>query len=427
MIKASINLQELRRKIYLKAKSEKTWKFWGLYVHVCKIETLKEAYKLAKRNNGAPGIDGVTFETIEEAGLEVFLSGIKDELVSSTYYHMPNRRKEIPKGKGKVRVLGIPTVKDRVVQGALKLIAEPIFEADFKDGSYGYRPKRTAHEALNRVAKAIVSGKTKVIDVDLKAYFDNVGHDILLRKVAERINDDDIMRLLKLILKANGKRGVPQGGVISPLLANIYLNEIDKMLERAKKVTSEGKYTNIEYARYADDMVILVSGYYKWEWLLKAAYKRLQEELEKLEVKLNLDKTQIVDLTQGESFSFLGFDYRRTRTRKGKWGVQITPKAEARTNLLRKLKEVFRRYKSQPVSRIIYLINPILRGWVNYFRVGNSGRCFNYVRDWVEKKMRRHLMHVRKRHGFGWNRWSTAWLYNTLNLYNDYRIRYCQA
>ena len=427
MIKASINLQELRRKIYLKAKSEKTWKFWGLYVHVCKIETLKEAYKLAKRNNGAPGIDGVTFETIEEAGLEVFLSGIKDELVSSTYYPMPNRRKEIPKGNGKVRVLGIPTVKDRVVQGALKLIAEPIFEADFKDGSYGYRPKRTAHEALNRVAKAIVSGKTKVIDVDLKSYFDNVGHDILLRKVAERINDDDIMRLLKLILKANGKRGVSQGGVISPLLANIYLNEIDKMLERAKKVTSEGKYTNIEYARYADDMVILVSGYYKWEWLLKAAHKRLQEELEELGVKLNLDKTQIVDLTRGKAFSFLGFDYRRTRTRRGKWGVRITPKAGARTNLLRKLKEVFRRYKSQPVSRIIYLINPILRGWVNYFRVGNSGRCFNYVRDWAEKKIRRHLMHVRKRHGFGWNRWSTAWLYNTLNLYNDYRIRYCQA
>ena len=214
MIKASISLQELRRKIYLKAKSEKTWRFWGLYVHVCKMETLKEAYRLAKRNNGAPGIDGVTFEAIEEAGLEAFLLGIRDELVSSTYYPMGNRRKEIPKGNGKVRVLGIPTVKDRVVQGAAKLILEPIFEADFKDGSYGYRPKRKVHEAVSRVAKAIVSGKTKVIDVDLEAYFDNVGHDILLRKVAERVNDDDIMRLLKLMLKANGKKGVVQGGVI---------------------------------------------------------------------------------------------------------------------------------------------------------------------------------------------------------------------
>ena len=427
MIKASINLQELRRKIYLKAKSEKTWKFWGLYVHVCKMETLKEAYRLAKRNNGAPGIDGVTFEAIEEAGLEAFLLGIRDELVSSTYYPMPNRRKEIPKGNGKVRVLGAPTVKDRVVQGAVKLILEPIFEADFKDGSYGYRPKRKVHEALNRVAKAVVSGKTKVIDVDLKAYFDNVGHDILLRKVAERVNDDDIMRLLKLMLKANGKKGVPQGGVISPLLANIYLNEVDKMLERAKEVTSEGKYTNIGYARFADDMVILVSGYYKWEWLLKAAYKRLIQELEKLGVKINIQKTQVIDLTRGQTFSFLGFVYRRVRTRKGKWGVRITPKIKARTALLRKLKEVFRNYRSQPVSQIIYLINPILRGWVNYFRIGNSGRCFNYVRDWVEKKIRRHLMRARKRYGFGWNRWSRDWFYKTLGLYGNYRIMYYQA
>jgi len=190
MIKASINLQELKRKIYLKAKSEKTWRFWGLYVHVCKIETLRQAYKMVKKNNGAPGIDGVTFEAIEEAGLENFLSKIRDELVSGMYQPMGNRRKEIPKGKGKVRVLGIPTIRDRVVQGALRLIAEPIFEADFVDGSYGYRPKRSAHEAVNRVAKAVISGKTKVIDVDLEAYFDNVRHDILLRKVAQRVDCD---------------------------------------------------------------------------------------------------------------------------------------------------------------------------------------------------------------------------------------------
>ena len=143
MIKASINLQELRRKIYLKAKSEKTWRFWGLYVHVCKLETLRQAYKLAKKNNGAPGIDGVTFEAVEESGLDDFLSEIREELVSCTYLPMSNRRKEIPKGAGKVRVLGIPAIRDRVVQGALRLILEPIFEADFQDGSYGYRPKRT--------------------------------------------------------------------------------------------------------------------------------------------------------------------------------------------------------------------------------------------------------------------------------------------
>ena len=253
MIKASISLQELRRKIYLKAKSDKTWRFWGLYVHVCKAETLREAYKLAKKNNGAPGIDGVTFEAIEEAGLDDFLSVIRKELVSCTYKPLANRRKEIPKGGGKVRVLGIPAIRDRIVQGALKLILEPIFEADFCDGSYGYRPKRKAHEAVNRVSEAVINGMTKVIDVDLEAYFYNVEHQILLRKVAQRVNDDKVMWLLKLILKAYSKKGIPQGGVISPLLANIYLNEVDKMLEKAKEVTKNGKYTNIEYARYADD------------------------------------------------------------------------------------------------------------------------------------------------------------------------------
>ena len=404
MIKASISLQELRRKIYLKAKSEKTWRFWGLYVHVCKMETLRQAYKLVKKNNGAPGIDGVTFEAIEEAGLEDFLSQIRNELVSGTYHPLGNREKEIPKGGGKVRVLGIPAIRDRMVQGALRLIVEPIFEADFQEGSYGYRPKRRAHEAVNRVAEAVVQNKTMVIDLDLEAYFDNVRHDILLGKVAQRVDDDSIMRLLKLILKANGRKGLAQGSVISPLLANIYLNEVDKMLEKAKRVTRQGKYTYIQYARFADDIVILVNDYHRW--LLKVAYKRLIQELEKLGVKVNRDKTKIVNLTQGETFSFLGFVYRRVKTRRGKWGVSIVPKMKARTALFKNLKEIFRRHKSQPLSRVIELINPILRGWANYFRIGNSARCFGYIKDWVEKKIRRHLMRARKRHGFGWNRWS---------------------
>ena len=216
MIKAPVGLQDLRKKMYLKAKAEKSWRFWGLYVHVCKTETLQEAYRMARKNNGAPGIDGVTFEAIEEAGLEAFLEAIRRELVSGTYRPRRNRRREIPKDKGRVRVLGIPTIRDRVVQGALKLVLEPIFEADFQDGSYGYRPKRTAHEAVERVGAAVVSTKTQVIDVDLRGYFDNVRHDILLGKVAERVDDDRVMRLLRFILKASGRRGVPQGGVISP-------------------------------------------------------------------------------------------------------------------------------------------------------------------------------------------------------------------
>jgi len=426
MIKPSISLQDLRRGIYVKAKADKAWRFWGLYVHVCKMETLYEAYKMAKQNKGAPGIDGVTFEAIEERGVEAFLEEIREQLVAGTYWPTRNRRKEIPKGNGKVRVLGIPTIRDRVVQGALKLILEPIFEAGFQEGSYGYRPKRTAHQAVNRVARAVVEYKTRVIDVDLTAYFDTVRHDLLLRKVAERVNDDDVMRLLKRILKASGKRGVPQGGVISPLLANLYLNEVDEMLERAKEVTREGRYTHIEYVRYADDLMILVDGYRRWGWLEKAAYRRLLEELTKLDVQLNEEKTRLMDLTEGGSFSFLGFEFRRVKTLRGKWGVRMTPIMKARNSLLSKLKEVFRSYQSQPVKRVIEEINPILRGWVNYFRIGHSSRSFGYVKDWVEKKIRRHLMRARKRKGFGWNRWSREWLYQTVGLYGDYKVRYYQ-
>ena len=241
MTKAPISLQDLRRSLYVKAKAEPSWRFWGLYVHVCKIETLWEAYRMARSNNGAPGIDGVTFEAIEESGPEGFLKRIRDELVSHTYRPMRVRKKEIPKDGGKVRVLSIPAIRDRVVQGALKLILEPIFEADFQPGSYGYRPKRTAHQAVDRVAQAIVQEKTRVIDLDLRAYFDNVQHYLLLEKVARRVQDAAVMRLLRMILKATGKKGVPQGGVVSPLLSNIYLTEVDRMLEKARVTTSRGK------------------------------------------------------------------------------------------------------------------------------------------------------------------------------------------
>src|SRR5713226_6460022 len=196
MTKTPISLQDLRRSLYVKAKAERAWRFWGLYVHVCKMETLYEAYFLAKKNDGAPGVDGVTFEVIEESGVESFLLQIQDELVTNTYRPMRVRKKEIPKDGGKVRVLSIPTIRDRVVQGALKLILEPIFEADFQSGSYGYRPKRTAREAVLRVDKAIMEGKTRIIDLDLRAYFDNVQHYLLLAKVARRVQDTMVMKLL---------------------------------------------------------------------------------------------------------------------------------------------------------------------------------------------------------------------------------------
>ena len=424
MTTAPISLQDLQRRIYAKAKAEPSWRFWGLYVHVGKLETLRTAYAAAKANNGAPGIDGVTFDTIEASGVEGFLQQLRDELVSRTYRPLRCRRKAIPKEGNKVRLLSIPAIRDRVVQGALKCLLEPIFEADFQPGSYGYRPKRSAHHAVDRVAEAIVQNKTRVIDLDLRAYFDHVRHDLLLAKVARRVNDPDVLALLTQMLKASGKTGVPQGGVISPLLSNLYLTEVDRMLERAKEVTRFGKYTRMEYARFADDIVILVDAYPRHDWLLAAVTRRLREELALLRVEVNEEKSRLVDLAQGERFGFLGFDFRRVRSKRGVWRPQYTPQMKKRTAVLRKLKEVFRRFQSQPVPRVIDQINPVLRGWVTYFAVGHSSRCFSYIRDWVEKKVRRHLMRARKRRGFRWKRWSRAWLYATLGLYNGYRVHY---
>lgn len=426
MIKPSIKLQDLREKIYNKAKAEKAWKFWGLYVHICKPETLRVAYEMARKNKGAPGIDGVTFEAIEERGLEGFLEEIREELVQETYLPTRSREKEIDKGNGKTRTLKIPTIRDRVVQGAVKLILEPIFETDFKEGSYGYRPRRTAHQAVQRVLKAVNEEKTRVIDLDLKSYFDTIRHDILLKKIASRVEDGKVLRLTKLILKAGGKRGAGQGGVISPLFSNIYLTEVDEMLEKAKEVTRRGKYTHIEYARFADDLVVLIDKHPRWNHLVPTVEKRLREELGRVDVEINQEKTKIANLEKEETFSFLGFDICLRKNWKGKRVVLSTPKEKAKQSLKQNLIEIFRNNKSQPVGKVIEKINPILRGWANYFRIGNSAKCFGHIRDWVEKKIRRHMMRSRKRKGFGWKRWSKEWIYRNLKLFNDYEIRYLQ-
>jgi RNA-directed DNA polymerase len=194
---------------------------------------------------------------------------------------MFNRRVEIPKEKGKTRILGIPTVKDRVVQEALKLILEPIFEADFRDCSYGYRPRRHAHQAIDPVTRGILQGLTRVVDVDLSGYFDNIGHHLLLEQVGRRVQDAEIMHLLKLILKANGTKGVPKGGVISPLLSNLYLDGVDEMMKRAREVTRRRGYYNLDYIRSADDMVILVHGHPSEDRQLEAVQRWLKEELGK--------------------------------------------------------------------------------------------------------------------------------------------------
>ena len=216
MIKAPISLQELRRRIYRKAKSEKTHRFWGLFVHITKLETLDEAYRIAKRNGGAAGIDGQSFADIESYGLATFLAELREDLVTGRYKPQPNRRVEIPKGNGKVRMLQIPGIRDRVVQGALKLILEAIFEADFCQNSYGFRPKRSPHRALAEVRRSVLRRMSTVIDVDLSRYFDTIRHSVLLDKIAQRVQDPEVLHLVKQIIKVSGKVGVPQGGSFSP-------------------------------------------------------------------------------------------------------------------------------------------------------------------------------------------------------------------
>jgi RNA-directed DNA polymerase len=426
MIKTPMNLQDLRRKIYVKAKTEKPWRFWGLYVHICKLETLRESYKLAKQKNGAPGIDGVTFKDVEASGIDKLLAEIQSELIDKSYRPMVSRKIKIPKADGKsFRELSIPSIRDRIVAGAVKLILEPIFEADFQKGSYGYRPKRPITDAMARITTAIQRRNTKVIDVDISNFFGNVRHDIALAKIAQRIQDAEVLRLVKLIFKSSGKSGLPQGNPLSPLISNLYLNCIDEMLEKGKLTTQTNGYENFEYVRFADDLVVLVSGHPRSAWLVQAIMKRLQEELVKLGLKINEQKTKIVDFKDPkQSFPFLGFDYRYRKTRQGKDGILRTPRRQARIKLQQKIKATFKAKRGRPLKEVVEIINPILRGWVNYFRIGNSGRSFSVIKDWVQKKVRRHIYKAKQKNGFGWKRWSTEQLYQYTELFNDYEIRY---
>ena len=425
MIKAPMDLQDLRRRIYRKAKSDKTHRFWGLFGHIAKEQTLKEAYRRAKRNGGAPGIDGQTFADIESRGLAGFLEAIREDLLTGKYEPQPNRRVEIPKDNGKVRTLQIPCIRDRVVQGALKLILEAIFEADFCPNSHGFRPKRSPHRALAEVRRSVMRRMSIVIDVDLTRYFDNIRHSVLLDKIARRVQDPQVMHLVKQIIKVGGRVGVPQGGPFSPLAANIYLNEVDWHFDAIRRETAQGSYEAVNYHRFADDIVITVSGHHSKRGWAARAQQRLEEQLVPLGVGLNPEKTQVVDTLKGEAFGFLGFDLRRVRKRSGNgYFIQMTPKKKARKAIKAKVREIVRHGGALPAKDVVARINAALAGWVAYFRVGNSSRAFSEVRDYVEMKVRTLLTRRkrRKKRGVGWRRWSNELLYDVLGLYWDWKV-----
>lgn len=428
MLVTPVKIRTLQRKLYAKAKQEPGHRFYALYDKVYRADILQHAYRLVRSNKGAPGVDGVSFATIEaEEGVGQFLAGLAEEVKNRAYQAMPVRRVMIPKADGSGRPLGIPTIRDRVVQMAVKLIIEPIFEADFCDCSYGFRPKRSAHKAVDDVAATLYKGHCQVIDADLSKYFDTIPHAKLLATIAERIADGGILHLIKQWLKApvvekgkNGKecisggkgnrRGSPQGGVISPLLSNLYLHLVDRIWERHGL---EEKYS-ARLVRYADDMVLLCARD------TERPLSMLKYLLGRLGLELNETKTQVVDAWKG-SFDFLGFEIQMGRSpRSGKSYPHVQPGKRAVKRIKAKLTGLTGRNLTPiPLPAVVQRLNQSLRGWSGYFDYRNSTKVFGDVRWHAEERLRTHL---RKRHKvriryFGYTRFPNKVLYERHGLF----------
>ena len=381
-LKTPDKIRDLQRGLYLKAKREPEFRFYLLHDKVWREDILQHAYRLERGNGGAPGIDGVTFQSIENGeGEAEFVSKLKRELKEKTYRAQAVRRVFIPKGDGKQRPLGIPTIRDRVAQMAVKLVIEPIFEADFEECSFGFRPKRDAHQAVGAIREALNKGHPYVFDADLQQYFDTIAHDKLLVLVARRISDRHILNWIKQWLKAavveedeegrrrvkGAKRGTPRGGVISPLLANIYLHLFDRVFLSYCRATGLAA----QLIRYADDFVILMRGGVK-ETLVKVG-----QVLGRMELKLNEEKSRIVDAREG-SFDFLGFTFCRKRSsRTGKVITLVEPSQKSEQRFRDEVRELTKRWSHYlPEKEVWDRVNRYVRGWVNYFHLHNSVQVF---------------------------------------------------
>ena len=393
------HLALMREKLSVKAKNEPKFRFYNLKRLVVETETLKCAWAQVRANKGAPGVDGVTIEDIEqsEGGAEAFIAGIQKELHEKTYRASPVRRKYIEKANGKLRPLGIPTVKDRVVQCAVKLIIEPIFEADFHDCSFGFRPNRSAQQAVDRIATEIKSGKRQVYDADLSSYFDTIPHDKLFLALRTRITDSGVLSLIRQWLKSNSVepngvqkspkgKGTPQGGVISPLLSNIYLHWFETCAMLVAKATNQV----MSIVRYADDFVILARK------LKEDFVRKIESELEgRFGLTVNRDKTKVLDMRAGlASLEFLGYEFKFMRgvrhTQNGiedKW-LWHGPSMKSVKKVCAKVKKcTLGRMSKIPISDTIRKLNVILKGWSNYFLCGYPNRRFYRVNEYVRNRL----------------------------------------
>jgi len=425
VLKTPEKIRDLQRKLYRKAKQENEYRFYLLYDKIYRLDILNHAYRLVKANKGAPGIDGETFESIEEkeGGAEKYLEEIAGELKRKGYKPQAVRRVYIPKTAGGKRPLGIPVIKDRVVQIAMKIVIEPIFEADFQDNSYGFRPKRSAHQAVEDVKKQLLEGRTDVIDADISKYFDTMPHDRLMQLVAKRIVDKQILKLIKMWLTApiveereDGKKeykrndkGTPQGGVISPLLANIYLNVLDT-LWAVKKVQER---LGARLVRYADDSVVLCRG--NADRILKG----VKLVLEDLGLTLNEEKTRIVDARQ-ESFNFLGFTIGMKRSKRtGRLYPHTEPSKKALKHIRSEIKQLTtNRYSATPTECVIWRVNDVARGWVGYFRFGNCTKAMSTLKRYMVYRMRIYLRRKHKYRSFGYKAYPEKYYFETLGLYD---------
>jgi group II intron reverse transcriptase/maturase len=410
-------VQKLQRTLYRKAKESKRWRAWSLYADLCRRDVLETALKAVLGNAGAAGVDGVTTEEVKTSAA-AFLDGLQTQLREKSYRPSPVLRVWIPKADGKQRPLGIPTVKDRVVQAALRVLLEPIFEADFHEDSYGYRPKRNAHQAIDAITLALMQGRTEVIDADLSGYFDTIDHAALLRLVARRVSDGSILRLVKLFLKApiveekSGKRsihpndrGTPQGGVISPLLANLYLNSLDHGVNGQPELEAK-------LVRYADDFVVLTrpgNG--------AGLYQRLKDYLGRKGLTLNAAKTRVFDVRQ-QSLSFLGFTVRWQRSRRtGRSYPHVEPSQKARRKLHDSTRKILNRWTThQSCKATVTQVNRVVRGWSQYYHHGNCTRVFGAELEWLRQRLRGWLW---RKYDRTLSRWS---FFTTERLHGQYQL-----
>jgi len=367
------NIRDFQRKIYRKAKQEEGFRFYILYDKICSKKFLLEAYYRVKKNNGSPGVDNKSFEDIEKEGLENFINNLHEELKEKSYKPSPVMRKYIKKENGKQRPLGIPTIKDRVAQMSCKLVIEPIFEADFEDVSYGFRPKRSAKDAIKEIKQNLKEGKTEVYDADLSSYFDTIPHNKLMNELGQRISDINTLSLIKSWLKTpvmedkiltggkKSKKGTPQGGVISPLLANIYLNLLDKIVNGGWKIFREA---GIKIVRYADDFVLM------GKKIPNKVKEILINLIRRLGLSINKDKTTIVNASE-DKFDFLGFTFRYDRCLfdKGRMYWNVFPSKKSENKMRRKIREYLKKSRHFMPMRIANELSSKIRGWINYFSI----------------------------------------------------------